>query len=122
MRECDSSLFVWSDGFELRLDSWFDSQRRVVQRVTMALNVNLSAQRLRRVAGVPDVSLKTYDRWLRSQTFYRGFDAQHWQRATEQLRDIVIAEPGFVPAYCGLGGHAQHRAHRAPGPRADPGA
>ena len=102
LRECETSVFVWSDGFELSLESWFQSQRRVVQRVTMALNVHLSAQRLRRLSGVPDVSLKNYDRWLRSQTLIRTFDAQHWKPAAEQFRDIIAAAPDFVPAYCGL--------------------
>ena len=113
LRACDTNVFVWSDGFELRLDSWVESQRRTVKRVTMALNVHLSAERLRRVSGFADVSLKIHDRWLRSQTLIRTFNAQHWARASEQFNEIVATAPDFTPAYCGLADmlNAEHIAH-----------
>ena len=102
LKELETNLYIWSDGFELRLESWFDSQRRVVQRVAMALNVYLSAERLQRFSEQPDVSLGIYDRWLRCQTQVRTFGAQYWDRAAQQFADIVEAAPNFVPAYCGL--------------------
>jgi tetratricopeptide (TPR) repeat protein len=102
LKELGSNLYIWSDGFELKLESWFDSQRRVVQRVAMALNVHLSAERLQRFSEQPDVSLGIYDRWLRCQTLVRTFSSQHWDRAARQFAEIVEAAPNFVPAYCGL--------------------
>jgi len=62
-----TGFYVWSDGFELKLDNWFDSQQRVIRRVAMALNVHLSAERLHRMSGRPDISVGVYDRWLRCQ-------------------------------------------------------
>src|SRR6266849_3243842 len=55
-----ASFYVWSDGFELNLDTWFDSQRRVIRRVAMALNVHLSAERLRHLSERPDISVGVY--------------------------------------------------------------
>jgi tetratricopeptide (TPR) repeat protein len=102
LKELEANLYIWSDGFELRLENWFDSQRRVVRRVAMALNVHLSAERLARFSEHPDVSLGIYDRWLRCQTQVRTFSAQYWERAAVQFPDIIAAAPNFVPAYCGL--------------------
>ena len=102
LKETETGLYVWSDGFELRLDNWFASQRRVIQRIAMTLNVHLSAARLRRFSGQPDVSLGIYDRWLRCQTLVRTFNPEHWDRLKRQFTDIVAEAPGFVPAYCGL--------------------
>jgi tetratricopeptide (TPR) repeat protein len=102
LKQSETSLYIWSDGFELRLERWFESQRRVVQRIAMALNVHLSAEQLRRVAERPDVSLNVYDRWLRCQTLIRTFNLEHWQRATSQFKEIIVEAPNFVPAYCGL--------------------
>jgi DNA-binding SARP family transcriptional activator len=102
LKELDSDFYIWTDGFELELTNWFDSQVRVVRRIAMALNVHLSAERLRRFSERPDVSLGVYDKWLRCQTLVRTFDPQHWKRLASQFAEIIAAAPGFVPAYCGL--------------------
>jgi len=102
LKELDTDLYIWTDGFELELTNWFDSQVRVVRRIAMALNVHLSAERLRRFSERPDISLGVYDKWLRCQTLVRTFDPQHWKRLASQFAEIIAAAPGFVPAYCGL--------------------
>ena len=68
----------------------------------MALNVHLSAERLRRFSEQPDISVGVYDRWLRCQTLVRTFNPQHWDRLGKQFAEIIAAAPQFVPAYCGL--------------------
>jgi DNA-binding SARP family transcriptional activator/TolB-like protein len=102
LKELDTGFYIWSDGFELSLDNWFDSQRRVIRRIAMALNVHLSAERLRRFSEVPDISVGVYDRWLRCQTLVRTFDPLQWDRLTKQFTEIIAAAPHFGPAYCGL--------------------
>ena len=102
LRHRETNVFIWSDGFELDLEHWFENQRRVVQRIAIALNVNLSAEQLRRVADRPDISLGIYDRWLRCQTLIRTFNLQHWENAERHFAEIIQAAPRFVPAYCGL--------------------
>jgi DNA-binding SARP family transcriptional activator len=102
LKQVETNLYIWSDGFELKLERWFESQRRVVQRIAIALNVHLSAEQLRRLSEQPDVTLGVYDRWLRCQTLIRTFNLQHWERAASQFAEIIDTAPGFVPAYCGL--------------------
>jgi tetratricopeptide (TPR) repeat protein len=97
-----TGFYVWSDGFEFNLDNWFDSQQRVIRRVAMALNVHLSAERLRRLSGRTDISIGVYDRWLRCQSMVRTYDPQHWAWLATQFNEIIEAAPRFVPAYCGL--------------------
>ena len=102
LKALDTGFYIWSDGFELKLSNWFDSQRRVIRRVAMALNVHLSAERLRRLSEKPDISIGVHDRWLRCQTLVRTFDPQHWANLTKEFDHIIEAAPQFVPAYCGL--------------------
>jgi DNA-binding SARP family transcriptional activator len=102
LKELDTGFYIWSDGFELNLDNWFESQRRVIRRIAMALNVHLSAERLRRFSERPDISVGVYDRWLRCQTLVRTFDPLQWEHLTNQFTEIIAAAPHFVPAYCGL--------------------
>ncbi len=102
LKEAGNSLYVWSDGFELKLENWFEAQRLVVQKIALALNVNLSADRLRRLSEAPGISLGIYDRWLRNQTLIRTFSLEHWKRASQEFLSILQDAPTFVPAYCGL--------------------
>ncbi len=102
LKETETGLYIWSDGFELSWKTGSNSQRRIVRRIAMALNVYLSAERLRRVSEQPDVSLSIYDRWLRCQTLVRSFNPEHWDRLKQQFTNIIAEAPGFVPAYCGL--------------------
>ncbi|MDP2325262.1 MAG: bacterial transcriptional activator domain-containing protein, partial [Gammaproteobacteria bacterium] len=102
LKELEHSQYIWSDRFELKLESWFEAQRHSVQCIALALNVYLSAERLRRISEHPDVSLGIYDRWLRCQTLIRTFNLEHWEHASRQFLQIIEGAPNFVPAYCGL--------------------
>jgi DNA-binding SARP family transcriptional activator len=97
-----AGVYVWSDTFALNLESWFDSQRRIISRIAMALNVHLSAERLRHYSKMPDISLGLYDLWLRCQTLVRTFNPRHWERLRGQFNGIIEAAPEFGPAYGGL--------------------
>ena len=113
LKALTAGFYIWSDRFELNLATWFDSQQRVIQRVAMALNVHLSAERLRRLSGRPDISIGVYDKWLRCHTVLRTFDPQRWAWLATQFKEIIAAAPHFVPAYCGLAemNSIEHVAH-----------
>lgn len=74
----------------------------MVQKIALSLNVNLSADRLRRLSEDSGISLGIYDRWLRSQTLIRTFSLEHWKRASSEFLAILEEAPNFVPACCGL--------------------
>jgi len=102
LRDAERGVFVWSERFELRLDSWFDTQRQIVRRIAVTVSGQISAQRLRRAATEPDVSLEVYDRWLRAQTMTNSFGHSEWQRAERLLEDTIAIMPGFSPVYSSL--------------------
>ena len=98
LKELHSGVYIWSDGFELTLDNWFASQKRVVARIAMALNVYLSAERLRRFSEWPDISVGLYDRWLRCQTRVRTFNPQHWAQLGGNSQRSSARRPAlFLP-------------------------
>jgi DNA-binding SARP family transcriptional activator/TolB-like protein len=95
-------IYIWSESFRLGLDNWFKTQQRVVNRIATSLNVQLSADRLRRLAGEQDVSLDAYDRWLRGQSLLSKFDPESWRRAITIFRDTIRDNPAFSPCYSSL--------------------
>jgi DNA-binding SARP family transcriptional activator/tetratricopeptide (TPR) repeat protein len=97
-----TGTFIWSESFRLSLANWFEAQQRIIRRIATSLNVQLSAERLVRLAGEPDVSLDVYDRWLRGQDLMARFDSESWHRAVAIFRDAIRKSPGFSPCYSSL--------------------
>src|SRR5690606_12272980 len=46
--------YIWSEDHAADLEGWFATQRLVVRRMAVALNVHLSAERLTRIVGEPE--------------------------------------------------------------------
>lgn len=120
LAEQGSGVFVWSERMDLSLEGWFEAQQRVVRQIAAMLNTQVSAERLGRLAAVPDVSLEAYDRWLRGQAMIRRFSPENWERARQLFTECIERTPGFSPAYSGLVqmDNSVHIAH--PGVRRDP--
>ena len=102
LRDEVTGIYIWSESFRLDLDSWFETQQRVIRRIASSLNVQLSAERLVRLAGESDVSLDLHDRWLRGQNLMTKFDLQSWQRAISIFREAIRENPNFSPCYSSL--------------------
>jgi len=102
LRDDTTGIYVWSESFRLGLGNWFEAQQRIIRRITTSLNVQLSAERLMRLAGEPDVSLDIHDRWLRGQNLMAKFDPESWQRAVTIFRDAIRENPAFAPCYSSL--------------------
>ncbi len=102
LRDDTTGIYVWSESFRLGLNNWFEAQQRIIRRIAMSLNVQLSAERLMRLAGEPDVSLDVHDRWLRGQSLHFKYDAESWQRAVTIFHDAIRENPTFSPCYSSL--------------------
>lgn len=102
LRDETTGIFVWSESLRLGLNNWFETQQRIIRRIATSLNVQLSAERLRRLAGEPDVSLDVYDRWLRGQSLIAKFDPESWRRAVAIFQDAIRENPTFSPCYSSL--------------------
>ena len=102
LRDEATGIYIWSESLRLSLDNWFETQQRIIRRIATSLNVQLSAERLMRLAGEPDVSLDVYDRWLRGQSLHFKYDAESWQRAVTIFRDTIRENPTFSPCYSSL--------------------
>jgi len=102
LRDEATGIYIWSESLRLSLDTWFETQQRIIRRIATSLNVQLSAERLMRLAGEPDVSLDVHDRWLRGQDLLMKFEPESWQRAVIIFREAIQENPGFSPCYSSL--------------------
>ncbi len=93
---------LWSERCSLALPDFFHTQQQVLHGLATALNVQISAERLARTIGAPDISLDAFDRWLRAQGFISLYTPSNHERAAQILESIILESPNFAPAYSGL--------------------
>ncbi len=104
LRELATGQNLWSERFALEPHHWFQTQQKMIRRIAVALDVNMTAERLSRVSNLPDLSLDLFDRWLRGQQFIFRWQMDDEEKAEKLFRSIVIEAPHFAPAHSGLAG------------------
>lgn len=102
LRDARDADYLWSERLVVTVENWFEVQQHVVRRLTTALNVHLSAERLSAIASRPPENLKAYDLWLLGQATFLSFDPKNWNKAAELFQRVVEAMPTFAPAHSSL--------------------
>lgn len=97
-----AGVVIWSERFEVRLDNWLATQQRVVRRLASTFNIELSSERLARVAAMPETSLEAHDVWLRAQLLILRFTPENWNNAAQMLAKAIERTPTFSPLYSSL--------------------
>jgi DNA-binding SARP family transcriptional activator/TolB-like protein len=120
LRDAETSVCIWSERYSITLAAWFETQERIVRQIALALNIHVSAERLRRLATGKEVPQAIHDRWLRGQAFLLQMTSKDWPAAAALVESLLADAPDFSPALSGL---VQYRniAHIAlPGQFRDP--
>ncbi len=102
LRDASTSVCVWSERYSITLAEWFETQERIVRQIAMALNIHVSAERLRRLAAGTEVTLEIHDRWLRGQALLLQMASKDWPAAAELVESLLADAPDFSPALSGL--------------------
>ena len=97
-----SGIISWSERFSLSADMIFATQQSIVHRLASALNVHLSAERLGRIASIPDIPPQIYDRWLYGQYLLNRWLTDDRPHAVELFESIAAEAPSFSAAYSAL--------------------
>lgn len=99
LKDRETGYYVWSDRFSLDLDEWSSSLRFVVRRIAVALNVQISTERIAQASKSSDLSADLYDRWLRAQELYFKWRPQDSDEAAGIIESIIADAPDFARAY-----------------------
>ena len=102
LRDVATSAYLWSERLNISAANWFAAQEHVVRRISTALNVHLSAERMVSIAHRPSGDLKAYDLWLLGQATFLSFDPNNWEKARGLFREVIAQMPNFAPAYSSL--------------------
>jgi DNA-binding SARP family transcriptional activator/TolB-like protein len=101
-RDAITSVCIWSERYTITLSGWFETQQHIVRQIATALNVHVSAERLRRAAADVDLDLEVHDRWLRGQALLHRVNTADLKSAADLFEGLVRDAPDFSPALSGL--------------------
>ena len=101
-RDAITSVCIWSERYSITLPAWFETQQHIVRQIATALNVHVSAERLRRATNDVGVDLEVHDRWLRGQALLHQVNTEDLAAAAGLFETLVRDAPDFSPALSGL--------------------
>jgi len=115
LRDFVNASYVWSERFDLSAANWFDVQREIARRIAAALRINISAERITRLAHRPNLPVVLHDRWVQGQALFNGYRADEFGQAEQIFRNITERDDGFSPAFSSLAQLKNSRHLAAPG-------
>lgn len=102
LKEFSSQQYIWSEQISLTLENWFDAQQEIVRRVSIALNVYLSVERVSKISDSTGIPLDAYDDWLRGQELTLKWRPDAHHEAQQIFHRIIGNVPGFGRALSSL--------------------
>ncbi len=102
LKDSATNRIVWSDRFEVSIENWFESQRRLVRRVAAHTEIYLSSDRLARIVGIDDMNKSDYNDWLKGEHLLSLWAPQYEDKAEATFSTIIDRSPEFAPAHASL--------------------
>ncbi len=102
LRERTERRYLWSTRQKLSVERWYESQQSVIRQLAGILKIQISQERLSRIAKLPPVSTDVFDRWLVGQELQSRWRPEEEKRSQEIFRQIVREAPFFGPAFSSL--------------------
>ncbi|GLQ55089.1 BTAD domain-containing putative transcriptional regulator [Devosia nitrariae] len=115
VRRHADKTYLWSQQLSVQVEHWAAAKLAIIRRIASSLDVHISAERLARIAALPDQNLDVYDRWLRANGFIFRWQPNDEIRAEAIFRSILVDTQNFAPAYVGLVQILNTRHHIFPG-------
>lgn len=103
--ELPAAAVLWSQTTQIPMGDLFTVQDDLTTRIIESLSVPLSARERRMLKQDVPATPAVYERYLRANELNR--ESGGWRAAVDLYQQCVIEDPGYAPAWAGLG-----RVHR----------
>lgn len=108
---------IWADTYDRRLESVFEVQTEIAQRVVSALETTLSPEAEDRILRQPTGDLDAHDVYLRGREAFDRSSNLGNEEAIRLFRRALTLDPEYVRAWAGLGDAFARRVTRFGYPR-----
>jgi serine/threonine protein kinase len=98
----EDSSSLWSDTYEVKLESIFAIQSEVAQRIAKALKVELSPEEKERLEKKPTENLEAYNLYLQGRYFWNKRTEDGLKKAIEYFNKALEMDPKYALAFTGV--------------------
>jgi len=100
--DTDNRKIIWAEHFDAPLDSIFEIQNSIVERVVFTISSEVNNNLLTAAREKPVTSLEAYDCWLRGMDCLRHGTLEADNQAREFFNQAISIDPDYAKAYAGL--------------------
>jgi eukaryotic-like serine/threonine-protein kinase len=94
---------IWGDQFRPRLDELPNVQQDIAWQISEALRLKLTGAQKKRLKRRAHVDPAAYQEYLRGRHFFNAWNPEGFRRALAHFQRAIDLDPGYAPAYAGLG-------------------
>lgn len=100
--DAESSVYLWSEKFDRKLQSLFDVQDEITLQIIDKLSIKLTQQEQQRTARRYTNSIEAYDDFLKAQALYIHHIPEDNKLARELYQQAILRDETFARAYSSL--------------------
>ncbi|HET7218640.1 MAG TPA: protein kinase [Vicinamibacterales bacterium] len=94
---------IWGDQFRPRLTELPNVQQDIAWQISEALRLKLTGAQKKKLKRRAQVDPAAYQEYLRGRHFFNAWSPDGFRRALEHFQRAIDLDPGYAPAYAGLG-------------------
>jgi len=93
----------WSETYNRKLESVFDIQSDIAEKIVEALKMKLSPEERDRIQKRPTVNMEAYNLCLLGSHYYNKWTHEGAKKARDYYEEAIQEDPEYAAAYVGLG-------------------
>ncbi|MEP5758707.1 MAG: BTAD domain-containing putative transcriptional regulator [Litoreibacter sp.] len=117
LKQAKTGKYLWSERREITHKSWSINHSLIARRVAVAINSNISTDRLVRRGDLTPHTQNAFDRWIHCQDLNAVWSPEAGLEIPKLLKAIIEDEPLFAPAHAELAANYNSRHIFFPGLR-----
>jgi len=97
-----SDRHIWAESYERDLRDILVLHSEVARAVAREIQVKLTPQEQRQLAGVHPVNTEAYEAYLKARYYWNKLTPEGMKRAVEYFQEAIEKDPSYAAAYTGL--------------------
>ena len=101
--DAENDAHLWAERYDRKLTDIFAVESDIASKIADALQARLTGAEQRAIFARPTQNTEAHEFYLKGQHLWRNFLAPGYERVRDNFERAIELDPGYAPAYAGLG-------------------